>query len=116
MFNNWGNVVDEVTGVHKINSPFVGRFWTKNDDGYDIIVAHVGIDDVKVQIYDGYSIHIFGENEIFGEKFFVDVGYYLPCKQSEIEKITYQTINGVTMIRVFVQERKDRKIPIIKEV
>lgn len=111
MFNTWDNIFNELT---RDDTCFIHRCWKKNDKGYDVIVSHAGIDEVEVLVDDARSIRIFGEQETFGEKFCIDVNYVLPCKQSEIEQIAYQTINGVTMIRIFTQQPKERKIPINK--
>lgn len=87
--------------------------WGKDDKGYRIIVDHAGIGEVDVAI-DEDCVCVTGSAEVFGDKRTVTKAFYIPCKQSEIEQIAYQTINGVTMIRIFTQQPKERKIPINK--
>lgn len=87
--------------------------WEKDDKGYRVIVDHAGIGEVDVAI-DEDCVCVTGSAEVFGDKRTITKTFYLPCKQSEIEQIAYQTINGVTMIRIFTQQQKERKIPINK--
>lgn len=112
MFSPWVEVFDELTGVNNRTMSSMSN-WTKDDKGYKIIVDHAGIGDVDVTIDDD-CVCVTGGAEVFGAGRTIAKTFYLPCKQSEIEQIAYQTINGVTMIRIFTQQPKERKIPINK--
>lgn len=108
--SNWGDFIDslvEVTGNTYVSG------WTKDDKGYRMTIDHAGIGEVDVAI-DEDCVCVTGSAEVFGDKRTITKTFYLPCKQSEIEQIAYQTINGVTMIRIFTQQPKERKIPINK--
>lgn len=107
--SNWGNFLyDPCTSNCGTMSG-----WTNDDKGYRITINHAGIGEVDVAI-DEDCVCVTGSAEVFGDKRTITKAFYLPCKQSEIEQIAYQTINGVTMIRIFTQQPKERKIPINK--
>lgn len=108
--SNWGDFIDSLVEV--AGNTYVSG-WTKDDKGYRMTIDHAGIGEVDVAI-DEDCVCVTGSAEIFDNKRTINKQFYLPCKQSEIEQIAYQTINGVTMIRIFTQQPKERKIPINK--
>lgn len=110
--SNFGNFLDELAGVNSRTMSSVSG-WTKDDKGYRVTIDHAGIGEVDVAI-DEDCVCVTGSADVFGDKRTITKTFYLPCKQSEIEQIAYQTINGVTMIRIFTQQPKERKIPINK--
>lgn len=108
--SNWGDFIDSLVEV--AGNTYVSG-WIKDDKGYRMTIDHAGIGEVDVTI-DEDCVCVTGSAKVFGDERTITRTFYLPCKQSEIEQIAYQTINGVTMIRIFTQQPKERKIPINK--
>lgn len=113
MFVNHSNLGDFIDSLVEVAGNTYVSGWTEDDKGYRMTIDHAGIGEVDVEI-DEDCVCVTGSAEVFGDKRTISKTFYLPCKQSEIEQIAYQTINGVTMIRIFTQQPKERKIPINK--
>lgn len=114
-FFNFGKVMDLAfnTGNTKDMNP---AYWSKTEDGYKATCRTVGIapEDVKVDFVNS-KIIVEGKTECEGDlyetKYKIPVSYVVA---SNIEKINYKTLNGMTYIYIRLKEPKQNEILIEK--
>lgn len=89
-------------------------YWTEIENGYRAVCRTVGInpEDVSVEIKNGY-IKVSGKTKY--EETDYDVSYDLPVSGdvlSNIEKLEYKTINGLTYIYIYIVRPEKKKVKI----
>ena len=87
-------------------------YWSETENGYKAVCRTVGIneDDVIVELQNN-CIKISGETEYEGSKY--NVSYELPVSDdvlSNVTKLEYKTLNGLTYIYISVDRPKKKEI------
>ncbi|MFW6029227.1 MAG: Hsp20/alpha crystallin family protein [Halanaerobiales bacterium] len=107
VFRNWTRPVKESRGYKIIDK----------NDSYLIVANTLGIreEDLNISL-DGNTLNIQGKTELKDIDFYNTVSYKfdLATVPFEIKSIDYYTINGLTYIYLYTEQKRNKEIPINK--